>query len=115
MIDTQMLPPEIADTLAEHQPIQWIPLPAQPGQAEMMIPTQVRAMPRLVEPWQLDRALSTPATQVYRLAQEHLAALVHGDTLSLLKASDERTLTNTLDALNQSPEHGRDRAPERSR
>ena len=110
MIDTTQLPPEIANTLADHQPIQWIPLPAQPGQAEMMIPTQVRAMPRLVEPWEIDRALSTPATQVYRFAQEHLAALVHGSSLALVKASDEPTLTHTLDALN-----AKERTPERSR
>ena len=111
MIDTQRLPPEIQATLADHQPIQWIPLPAQPGHAEMMIPTQVQVVPRLVEPWQLDRALSTSQTQVYRLAKDHLAALVHGDSLSLIKATDEPTLNRTLDALSESKE----RAPERSR
>ncbi len=115
MIDTTLLPPEIADTLADHQPIQWIPLPAQPGQAEMMIPTQVRAMPRLVEPWQLDRAVSTPETKVYRLAKDHLAALVHGNSLSLIQASDERTLSHTLDALGQSQDRTRDHPVERSR
>jgi len=115
MIDTALLPPDIADTLADHQPIQWVPLPAQPGEAELMIPTQVRAIPRLIEPWQLDRALTTPATQVYRFAKDHLAAIVHGNTLALVKASDEPTLTHTLDALGQSQDRTRDHPPERSR
>ena len=113
MIDTTLLPPEIQDTLADHQPIQWIPLPAQPGQAEMMIPTQVRAMPRLIEPWELDQAVTTPATRVYRLSEEHLAALVHGNSLALVKASDEPTLDHTLDALSES--QTRDHPHERSR
>ena len=110
MIDTQGLPPEIQASLADHQPIQWIPLPSTPGQAEMLIPTQVQAVPRLVEPWQLDHALSTPQTQVWRLAQEHLAALVHGHSLSLIQASDERTLTNTLNALHESKERPLERS-----
>jgi len=102
MIDINQLPDDLRATLADHQPIQWIPLPVGPGQADMSIPVQVRATPRLLEPWQVDRALSTPATQVHRLAQEHLAAIVNGHTLTLVHASDTRTLTNTLNALSDS-------------
>lgn len=107
MIDTTQLPPEIQASLADHQPVQWIPLPVGPGHADMSIPVQTRATPRLMEPWQLDLALTTPATQVYRLAQEHLAALVHGHTLSLVHASDPRTLDHTLNALSNSRQRSR--------
>ena len=113
MIDTTQLPPEIQASLADHQPIQWIPLPVGPGQADMTIPVQTQATPRLIEPWELDRALSTPATQVYRLAQEHLAALVHGHSLSLVHASDAQTLTNTLNALADSRQRPRTTDPGR--
>ena len=100
MIDTTQLPPEIQASLADHQPIQWIPLPVGPGQADMTIPVKTAATPRLMDPWVLDQSLTTPATQVYRLAKEHLAVLTHADTISMVHASDEPTLSNTLNALN---------------
>ena len=111
MIDTTQLPPEIQASLADHQPIQWIPLPVGPGQADMTIPVKTAATPRLMDPWVLDQSLSTPATQVHRLAAEHLAVMTHADTISMIHASDEPTLDATLNALShkRSQSHTTDR------
>lgn len=113
MIDTTQLPPEIQASLADHQPMQWIPLPVGPGMSDMSIPVKTHATPRLLEPWQLDLALTTPAVQVYRLVQENLAAIVHLHTVSLVHASDPQTLTNTLTALSDSRQRSRTADPDR--
>ena len=113
MIDTTILPQPLQDTLADVQPVEWIPLPAQPGEAAMLIPVHVQATPRFMEPWEIDEVVTTRATKVYRLAKEHLAALVHGDHLSLIKATDAATLDHTLQALAE--QHARQVAPEPDR
>ena len=121
MIDTTTLPQPLQDTLADVQPVEWIPLPAQPGDAAMLIPVHVQATPPFMEPWEIDEATTTRATKVYRLACEHLAALVHGSRLSLIKASDSATLDRVLRALSAhdarqvAPEPERDREPARVR
>ena len=112
-IDTTQLPPHLRELLADRQPITWIPLPAgHGGTASMSVPVQTQAVPRLMDPWLVDKALTTPATQVYRWVQENMAAMVHGHTVTLVKASDTATLTTTLQALTHQPIRERIPQPE---
>lgn len=112
-IDTTQLPPHLRELLADRQPITWIPLPASHGgTASMTIPVHTQATPRLMDPWLIDKALTSPATQVYRWIQENMGALVHGHTVTLVKASDTATLTSTLQALTHQPVRMRNRQPE---
>ena len=78
----------------------------------MTIPVHTQATPRLMDPWLIDKALTSPATQVYRWIQENMGALVHGHTVTLVKASDTATLTSTLQALTHQPVRMRNRQPE---
>jgi len=101
MIDTTQLPQEIQNSLADHQPIQWIPLPVSPGEAQMLIPVHTQTTPRFMENWQVDAVLTTPATTVYRAMHDNLAVMMHGHTLSAVAASDPQTLDHALNALSE--------------
>jgi len=111
MIDTAQLPREIQNSLADHQPIQWIPLPASPGTAQMLIPIRIQATPRFMENWQVDEILTTRATIVIRALHENLAVLVHGNTLSAITASDPQTLDHALYALSEETSRNHDHDP----